>query len=392
MSGRYLCTDYLSRFATKGTVCRVCVMDHSDPDNAFDSTGQCSQCSQAASRMPSWLSTDAARSPAFEQTVARLRRARGSREFDAMIGVSGGLDSGYALVCAVEAGLKVLAMHCDTGWNTRQSITNIENLCKRLDVPLETTVIDWDAMRDAQRAFFLSGVPNCDIPQDHAIAATVNKAAARFRLRSFVSGGNWASESILPIAWGHDAQDLVHLRNIWKRFGDWRRSRKFPTQSMIGRRIWQPYFRGVTAWRILNDLRYDPAAAELRLQKDFGWQTYGSKHCESMFTRIFQSIYLPLRFGIDKRRAHLASLTVSGLVTRDKALAELAVPPMSEEQAERDAAYLCEKLRFSPEEWVRLVTSPPKSHLDYPVDTLEPRLSAFGRRYIEPFLKVRRNW
>lgn len=367
-------------------------MDQSDSDIAFDASGRCSQCIEAASRKPAWMSTDAVRSPDFERTVARLQRERGGRDFDAMIGVSGGLDSGYALVCAAEAGLRILAMHCDTGWNTRQSITNIESLCKRLGVPLETTVIDWDAMRDAQRAFVLSGVPNCDIPQDHAIAATVNKAAAKFGLRSFVSGGNWASESILPIAWGHDAQDLVHLRGVWKRFGDWRRARRFPTQSLFRRRIWQPYFRGVTVWRILNEVRYDPAAAELRLQRDFGWQTYGSKHCESMFTRIFQSVYLPLRFGIDKRRAHLASLVVSGLTTRAEAIASLKSPPMSEEQAERDAAYFCEKLRFSPEEWGQLISSPPKSHHDYPVDTFEPRASAFARKYIEPIVKVRRNW
>lgn len=392
MSGRYSCSGYAKRFVPKGSVCSFCVMDHSDADIRFDPSGRCSQCVQAEAKRPAWMATDAARSPGFEATVARLRKARGSRPFDAMIGVSGGLDSGYALVCAAEAGLKVLAMHCDTGWNTRQSITNIENLCSRLGVPLETTVIDWDAMRDAQRAFFLSGVPNCDIPQDHAIAATVNKAAAKFGLRSFVSGGNWVSESILPIAWGHDAQDYVHLSAIWRKFGDWQRARRFPTQSLFVRRIWQPYVRGVTAWRILNDIRYDPAAAERRLQADFGWQSYGAKHCESMFTRIFQSVYLPMRFDIDKRRAHLASLVVSGLVTRQRALEELAVPPMTENQAERDAAYLCEKLRFTPEDWARITSTPPKAHHDYPVDTLEPRLAALGKRWVEPHLKVRRNW
>jgi len=367
-------------------------MDESDPLIGFDAQGQCLRCTEALAKRPEWLATEALRSPAFDKTMAQIRAERGSREFDAMIGLSGGLDSGFALVCAVEAGLKVLAMHCDTGWNTRESTTNIESLCTRLGVPLETTVINWESMRDAQRAFLLSGVPNCDIPQDHAIAATVNKAASRLGLRWFVSGGNWATESILPLAWGHDAQDFVHLRAIWRRFGDWRRASHFPSQSLFVRRIWQPMVRGVGAWRILNDLRYNPIDADRHLTECYGWQAYGSKHCESMFTRIFQSVYLPMRFGIDKRRAHLASLVISGLMTRADAIAALATPPMSESQAERDAAYFCEKLRFSAEEWTQLITSPPKWHKNYPTDTLEPRLAALAKRLVEPHIRLRRNW
>jgi hypothetical protein len=373
-------------------VCTFCIMDESDPEISFDAAGRCNRCVAAAAKRPAWMALPVDRNPAFDETIRGLRRRRSRSGFDVMIGLSGGLDSSYALICAAEAGLKVLAMHCDTGWNSRQSVANIESLCKRFSVPLETTVIDWDAMRDAQRAFFRSGVPNCDIPQDHAIAATVNRAAAKFGIRSFLSGGNWAGESILPIAWGHDAQDHVHLSAIWRQFGDWSKASRFPRQGLFQKRIWQPYVRGVTAWRVLNDLRFNPLEAERRLREEFCWQDYGGKHCESVFTRVFQSIYLPLRFRIDKRRAHLSSLIVSGWMTRDDAIRHAAQPPMSKEEAERDVAYLCEKLRITATEWRDLVDSPPRTHDSYPVGHLERWLSKFAQRYIEPRTRLRRNW
>jgi hypothetical protein len=367
-------------------------MDESDPKITFDASGRCSRCIAAASKRPAWMALPVERNPSFDETIRRLRKRRSRDSFDIMIGLSGGLDSSYALICAAEAGLKILAMHCDTGWNSRQSVANIESLCKRFRVPLETRVIDWDAMRNAQRAFLRSGVPNCDIPQDHAIAATVNRAAAKFGIRSFLSGGNWAGESVLPVAWGHDAQDHAHLRAIWRQFGDWSKSKRFPRHGVFQRRIWQPYVRGVTAWRILNDLRFNPLKAAQRLREEFGWQDYGGKHCESVFTRVFQSIYLPMRFHIDKRRAHFSSLIVSGLMTRDDAMHLAAQPPMPQEQAERDVAYLCEKLQITATEWRDLVASPPRTHGSYATDRVERWLSMFARRYIEPRMKIRRNW
>lgn len=338
------------------------------------------------------MATSAERAPTFDQTVEAIRARRGRSEFDTLIGLSGGLDSSYALVIAVRAGLKVLAMHCDTGWNSREGVANIESLCSRLSVPLETYVVDWEAMQDAQRAFFLSGVPNCDIPQDHAIASTVGRLSSKFRIRTFLSGSNWVAESILPAAWGHGAQDLVHLRAIWKRFGNWSRARTFPTNSRFRQRIWQPYIRRVGVWPVLNDVRYDPRGARQTLLDEYGWQDYGGKHCESVFTRAFQCVYLPMRYGFDKRRAHVSSLIIAGLLTRDEALEELKVPPMTQEAAERDAEYLCEKLRFTAADWARMISSPPVPHEAYPIDQLDRLLAGFAKRHIERRLRLRRSW
>ena len=390
MSARYGCDGYDDAFRPRGRVCVHCVMDESDPELTFDGSGRCSACIHAEAIRPAWMATEAERAPTFEQTVAAIKRENRRGDFDTILGLSGGVDSSWALVCAAEAGLRVMVMHCDTGWDSRESVDNIFNLCRKLKLELETLVIDWEGMRAAQRAFFLAGVANCDIPQDHAIVASVNMVAARCGVRTFISGGNWAGESILPDAWGHDALDIVHLRDVWKRGGQYELISRFPTMGRVKRHFVNPMVRRMHAWRVLDDLRYDPLEARRRLQSDFGWSSYGGKHCESVFTRVFQTVYLPMRFGFDKRRAHLASLVISGLVTREKALEELAKAPMTQVDAERDVEYLCSKLGFSAEDWRRIVTSPPVPHTAYKTDHWERLAVGFAKRYITPYIKLRR--
>lgn len=390
MFARFWCESYSSAFVQQGRLCNFCVMDQSDPDITFDEHGRCSACREAVAQQPAWMRTDAERSPEFDAMVASIRSQKKRGEYDTILGLSGGVDSSWALVCAAKAGLRVMVMHCDTGWDTRESVDNIFNLCRVLGFPLETVVIDWQAMRAAQRAFFLAGVPNCDIPQDHAIIATVNRVARRYGIRTFLSGGNWVGESILPDAWGHDALDIVHLRAIWRRGGSYSLRRRFPMFGTIRRHFLNPFVRRMHAWRVLDHMRYNPLEAREALRRDYGWADYGGKHCESAFTRVFQSVYLPLRFGFDKRRAHLASLVVSGLMTREQALEQLAEPPMSTEQAQRDVEYLCSKLGFTPEQWREMVTSPPVPHANFRTDRLERFAVAMAKKHLARRIKFRR--
>lgn len=365
-------------------------MDESDPALVFDESGQCSACAVAAARQPAWMRTSAERAPTFDATVEAIRRQSPRGDYDTILGLSGGVDSSWALVCAAKAGLRILVMHCDTGWDSKESVDNIFNLCKSLGLALQTFVIDWEAMRAAQRAFLLAGVPNCDIPQDHAIIATVNQVAVKCGVRSYISGSNWVGESILPVAWGHDPLDIVHLRDIWKRGGEYGLMSRFPTMGRLRRHVINPFLRRMHPWRVLNDLRYDPLEARRLLQRDYGWSSYGGKHCESVFTRAFQCIYLPMRFGFDKRRAHLSSLIVSGIVTRDAALEEVAKPPMPLEAAEQDAEYLCSKLGFDATEWRRIIESPPLTHADFRTDKLERVAVSLAKRYLAPRLRLGR--
>ena len=286
-------------------------------------------------------------------------------EYDAVMGVSGGVDSSYAALIAKEEGLRILAVHCDSGWNSEGAVHNIEKLVKTLGVDLVTVVLDWEEVRDLQVAFFKASVANCDIPQNHAFNAAVYKVAREQRIKHIITGGNHATESTLPVSWGHNALDLRHLLGIHRRFGSVK-LRMYPKLSFLRTYVWYPRVLGIKRFRILDLIDYNKREAMEALKKEIEWQDYGGKHYESLFTRFFQGCYLPEKFGFDKRRAHLSSLVLSDQLSREQALEEMRKPPYPEGKLDEDRLFFLKKLGLTEEEWNDILKAPIRTYRDYP--------------------------
>lgn len=364
-----------------GRVCTFCVMDDSNPRISFDTHGQCNCCRDALQRRPHEWWPDAEGQRRTRQLVEMLKAQGQGRPYDVMIGLSGGIDSAYLAHLAVrEMGLRVLAVHVDGGWNSEPAVNNIETLVRQLDIDLHTYVVEWQEMRDLQLAFLKSSVLNQDIPQDHAFFATLYRTAAKFQLRHFVSGVNYATECVVPPAWGHPSMDGKHARAIHQRFG----AQPLPTYPFMGlpEFLWMTRVRKqLTVHRPLNYVNYHKEQAREELKRHYGWRDYGGKHSESRFTKFYQDIYLPRKFGFDKRRLHLSSLIVSGQTTRDEALAELATPIIEALQERRDIRFVAKKLGITEAQLQGLIDSAPVDHLDYPNQMgLHRRLTALRNK------------
>jgi N-acetyl sugar amidotransferase len=340
-------------------------MDTSDPDIVFDGQGRCNHCRIFyESLLPKWL-PDERGAIVWKQHLGRIREDGRGRDYDCIIGISGGIDSSYLALRLREQGLRMLAVHIDGGWNSEVAVGNIERLVQTLGIDLYTHVIDWDEMRDLQLAFLRSGVPNQDIPQDHAFFAQLYSLASRHRIRWFLSGHNLATESVLPRAWGYNAMDGDHLRAIHRRFGRTPLHR-FPVIGFWNLYFWTPRVLGLRSLHPLNWMPYDKTEARRELFSKVGWRDYGDKHHESRFTRFFQGWYLPYRYGWDKRRAHLSSLILSGQLSRDLALARLADPPYDPAVMESDRSFIAKKLGLNEDQFSELCAVEPRRHEDYP--------------------------
>ena len=344
--------------------CTRCIMDTTDPEITFDDRGVCNHCRRFDEELrPLWRPNAEGRQR-LEKILETVRREGQGKEYDCIIGLSGGVDSSYMAYQVVQMGLRPLVMHVDGGWNSEVAVRNVESMCRKLKLDLQTFVVDWEEMRDLQVAFLRSGVANQDVPQDHAFFAALYAFAVRNGIRYVLSGSNYATEGILPSAWGYDAMDARQLRSIHRRFGEIP-LRNYPTVSFYQYYFHYPYVKKMTVLKPLNFLPYVREEAVRELQREFGWKHYGGKHCESRFTKFFQYYFLPRRFGYEKRRAHLASLVVSGQMTRDQALAEMARPVYQEGELGADREYIVKKLRLRNEELEQFLTMPHKTFRDY---------------------------
>ena len=275
------------------------------------------------------------------------------------------MDSSYTAYVAKQLGLRMLAVHVDAGWNSELAVSNIENIVKRLGIDLYTHVVDWEEMSDLQLAFFKASLANCDIPQDHAFVAVLYRVAAEKGIPFVLSGGNLATESILPMSWGYHAIDLRHLRAVHRRFGQVP-LRTYPTISFWQRYMYYPFLKGIKVVRLLDLVPYDKDEAKRLIVRELDWRDYGGKHYESLFTRFFQSYYLPVKFGFDKRRAHLASLIVAGQMSREEALSELAQPSYDPEAVVAEKEFVAKKLGLTATAFDEIMARPPKTYRDYP--------------------------
>lgn len=349
-------------------ICTRCVMDTSDPEITFDAQGHCNHCSEALHKLEQSYMPDARGQEKLEKLIDEMRRAGKGKEYDCLIGLSGGVDSSWLTYKSKEWGLRPLVFHVDAGWDSPIAAQNVQRLVQHLGYELHTFTVDWEEMRDLQRAYLHSGLANQDVPQDHVFFAVLFHTAARMGLRYWLSGFNLVTESILPRAWGYMAMDSRQLKAIHKQFGQ-RPLRHFPTLS-----FWDcckfyndiPFFPTVKAVTPLNWMPYSADEARSVLQREAGWENYGRKHSESLFTKLFQNYYQPAKFGFDKRRAHLSSLIVSGLMTRDEALAKLEEPLYDPEEFRADKALVLDRLGLTEAEWDRLFALPNRSFRDYP--------------------------
>lgn len=337
-------------------------MDTTDPNISFDGNGRCNHCRLVDEwKEKGW--NPEGDTGKLQQLLDKVKADGKGRDYDVVLGLSGGVDSSYIAYLCKQWELRTLIVHVDTGWNSELAVKNIENLISYGGFDLDTLVVDWDEMRDLQLAFFKAGVPNQDIPQDHAISAGFIRHASKHNVKWTFIGTNYACEGILPQSWGYDNSDLVHIRDIHRRFGSVP-LRKFPLLS------WgEKFLRYRIASRLekaspLNFLAYNKADAIAELEQNAGWKYYGGKHYESRFTKFFQGWYLPTKWGYDKRLAHLSSLVASGQMTRTEALDEFRSGTLLE-CSQEDRSYMANKLGISELDFDDLMSSPCHEHTDY---------------------------
>ena len=202
-------------------VCKRCVMDTSDSKIKFDHLGVCDHCRTFDKEiLPNW-NMGKGRENQLAAIVNRIKKAGSGKDFDCILGMSGGIDSSYLLYLTTKVlNLRPLVFHVDAGWNSQIAVSNIERLVDGLGLDLYTEVIDWDDMKNLQKAYFKSGVPHIDTPQDHAFFATMYKFASNHKVQNIISGGNYSTECVRnPKEWMYFQSDSMQLRDIYKKHG-----------------------------------------------------------------------------------------------------------------------------------------------------------------------------
>lgn len=344
--------------------CTRCVMDNGqDKTIFFDKNGYCSYCTDALNNKELVYFPNEEGREKLNNLIKQLKKEGRGKKYDCLMGISGGLDSSYLLYLGYQWGLRILAVHVDDGFDTGIATSNIERLCRKCNIDLLIVKPDEEQFCDLTRAFIYAEVPNIAMPQDNVLFAELYSIAKQTKVTTFLSGGNFALESILLSDGSINGYDLKHIRDINKRFG----TKPMNKLALISnyQRVIDRYVLGIKTIRPLNFIDYNKIRAIKELNDFCGFVYYEAKHCENILTKITQLYWLVEKFNNDKRTSHLSSLIVSGQMTREEALDILKKPPYDNVQMEKDIAFFCKKIEVSIEEFKKIISQPGKHHSEY---------------------------
>lgn len=344
--------------------CTRCIMDTTaDRSIRFDDGGLCRHCARYDELVDARRLRGERGREALHGLVERMKTAGRGREYDCIIGVSGGVDSTYVAYLVKQYGLRPLAIHFDNGWNSELATRNIERVLRNIGIDLYTYVVDWEEFRDVQLAFLKASTPDGEIPTDHAIGALLWKEATRRGIKYIISGMNFATESISVPDWSYGHSDWRFIKDVHRRFGSVK-LKTYPHFS-LAYLFYANILRGVRIVSILNYEDYHKGQAMELLRSRLGWKDYGGKHHESIYTRFYQGYVLPRKFGVDKRYGHLSDLINAGQISRSEALAQMQRPPYDEDLQQQDLSYVCKKLRLSEQQFEAIMHAPVKTFRAY---------------------------
>jgi N-acetyl sugar amidotransferase len=344
-------------------------MDTSAVDISFDELGVCSYCTEFLQRSGHVIHENIVEKEVrLNQLVGLIKTAGKGKPYDCIVGVSGGVDSSWALVEVKRLGLRPLAVHMDNGWNSELAQNNIANLVRGLNVDLHTHVIDWEEYRELMQAFFDADVIDVELLYDNAMLAVNYREAAKYGLKYILAGTNQATEGMrIPNEWNWFKYDKRNIKALARRHG-MKGIETFPAIG-VAEVVWYRLFKSIRWTSFLDYLPFKKSHALDELEKFHGYKRYPYKHYESVFTRFYQGYILPRKFGVDKRKLHLGTLVASGQMTRDDALKGIeGIPYPSEAEMAEDMSYFLKKMKWKKKELDDYIARPAVPHSAYPTE------------------------
>lgn len=344
--------------------CQLSVLDTiADPNIQFDENGISNYYHSYLEAEKKFVFTGKEGESKLQEIVTRIKNDKGSKKYDCITGVSGGVDSTYLVLQAKKMGLNPLVVHFDNGWNSELAVKNIENIISRLGLDLYTLVVDWEEFKDIQLAYLKASVVDIEAITDHAIMGTLYKLAAENDIKYILSGSNVVTEAVLPGYWIWNKADSINIKDIHKRYGK-RSLKTFPFFS-IRKKQHYVKIKGISTINLLNYMPYNKKEVKEVIKHELSWVDYGGKHYESVFTRFYQGYILPVKFGIDKRKAHLSNLIFSRQMTKEEAIEELKQPMYDDAQLKTDHEFILKKFGMSEEEFDQLMKTPRREHRSF---------------------------
>jgi hypothetical protein len=246
----------------------------------------------------------------WQNVVERMKRKGRNKQYDCLIGISGGEDSSVMLYLAVKVwGLRPLVIHFNNRTNRPEADNNMKVLTDHLNVNFVQYFPDKAEYEGLCDAMLKAGVPDADIVNDIAMAKLMYVAARENGIKYILNGHDFRNEGSSPKKWS--LIDSVYLQSIYKK----------PILNYPLYTVWDQIKSGLLGIKQIRPYYYGTHNRHqvLKTLKTIGYQDYKGKHNENIYTAFVGNWLLPRKFKIDKRRTYLSAQIREEYISKENA-------------------------------------------------------------------------
>jgi len=286
--------------------CKTCLFDSSIAKIHND--GECEYCKLQAQQRKNTNPDD------WNELLREIKEHGAGKQYDCLVGISGGEDSSVLLYLTVKVWkLRPLVVHFNNRTNRKVADNNIRVLVDHLNVNFIEYFLDNKEYNDLSDALLMSGVPDADIANDVCMSKIQLELAFFYGIKFMLNGHDFRNEGSSPVAWSKI--DTTYLNDIYKKFYG-KNLINYPLLT-----VWDQIWSAVRGIRKISPFHYHHhnRAQIIQALKSIGWEDYGGKHNENIYTAFVGNYLLPEKFGIDKRRTYLSAQIREGKLTKFQA-------------------------------------------------------------------------
>jgi hypothetical protein len=295
------------------TECKKCLF--TDEVVKIHDDGECEYCKLHAKQT---LDADPKK---WDVLLKKIKKKSKDKQYDCLIGISGGEDSSVLLYSAVKVwGLKPLVIHFNNRTNRHVANSNIRALVDHLNVNFIEFYLDNEEYNNLTDSLLKAGVPDADIGNDVCMAKLMVKTALDNNIKYILNGHSFREEGSSPKAWS--VIDYTYLNSVYKKFN----GKDLVNYPLLT--VWDQIYSALRGIVKVSPFHYHHHNRPdiIKALKAIGWKDYGGKHNENIYTAFIGNHVLPKKFNIDKRVTYFSAQIREGKLSKQSAKLMLSRP------------------------------------------------------------------
>ena len=302
-------------------ICTRCIQDETVPGISFDDNGVCNYC-HLHDELCEMFPNGEKGTKQLNKIIKNIKQQSKNKEFDCVVGISGGRDSIYLLYNAVKVWkLRVLAVHSNDYFDNPIATENMRKAVEKLNIKFINVCYQKELAYELKRDFLKASVPDLNMGTDIAIATALYSTAYKYGIKNIFIGQSFRTEGIKPLEWSFfDGKYLKTVHNMFGKIPLPKWTLENPTYNLdLKEMFFYAVLKGIKTFTPNYYINYVRKEAEEIIKNELDWVYPGAHYFDDLYHSFIAYVHR-VKFHINLNINSDSALVRDGQLTREEAL------------------------------------------------------------------------